>query len=134
MTLEEKLVQRIKGTTLFELVEDEEALRVLTDRAIKEALFKPREIKNGYHTVLTDSSVVAAAREAVQGFIRERLAAHLDTLMADPEQAKEVRSIIADLMPQALRDVLGGLLSNYTRAQEDHAKILIMNWAQNGRF
>lgn len=114
MSLEERIVQRLKSDTLFSLVGDEDAITELTRRAIREALFKDREVvgARGYGTDKHPAPAVAAAFEVAKKAAESILADEVARLKADPTFAKMVRDALADSILKALDYTGGALVSN----------------------
>jgi hypothetical protein len=102
-TLEERLVETIKDTTLFNLVKDEDAITDLVTRAIKEALFQPKRISTGYgNHKEEDSPLVAATRKIAEDYAKQMVQKIVDQLLADPENIKKIRDAILILLPSAI--------------------------------
>jgi hypothetical protein len=112
MTLEERIVQKLKSDTLMELVGDEDAITTLVTRAINEALFKERDDGNYYHPKKVPSPVMNAAEH-----VAKRITADAVTkFLADEKTMQLVDQIIAAEMPRAiqawLRDNLAAVIDS----------------------
>ncbi len=110
MTLEEKVVQHIKSTSLMLLVNDEDALTDLARRAVKEALYQPRTVNDGsYHTKTVDSPAVECAREVATAAYKKIMQDEVDKMMADPETIKTLRSAMMLMLPRVLEETIRGV-------------------------
>lgn len=132
MSLEDKLVERIKTTELFALVGDEDALRKLTERAITEALFQPRRFKSGYSTEERDSPLVAATREAAEKAANHVMSHVIDELCKNPEfVSKCVEAVSAHLPMAVLHNLANSVQMTYQgaaqRSIESLQKVIQMN-------
>ena len=120
MTLEEKLVQKIKTDSLMSLVGDEDALLELTKRALNEALYQPRHEKVGYSTHTRDSPVVAASRKAADmacTVIADRI---IKEIMSDKTVREEINKAIGVMLPSVIRGWLEtGLSTHLEKASAD---------------
>lgn len=92
MTFEDKIVQRIKETSVYELVQDEDTLRGLTERAIKEALFGTEKKYYGNQ----DKGPIVAAAEAVA---RQLAKDAVERVLNDPEVMKRLHHHLAIALP-----------------------------------
>lgn len=108
VTLEEKIVQRIKETELAALIDDEDSITKLAERAITQALFQPQRRDDGNGWVadnkVKDSPVVAAAREIAEKLVTSLIEERVAALMSDPSVAKEINSALIALFPAVLLD------------------------------
>ena len=131
MTLEEKIVQTIKDTSLMQLVGDEDAITKLVTRAITEALFKDVEVRDpnsGYGgSTIRISPVIQAAREVAKQ-ITDSVG---KTLADDPEVQRLVRNAIIDYLPiaakQSAQDSVTDLLERARRQTLDQIIMLKNN-------
>lgn len=103
MTLEERLVQKIKGDTLASLIGDEDAILELTKRAIQEALFQPQRTPKQYggYTEM-DSIAVAAARAAANRACDKIATETVTKLMSDQAVRAALDAAFAKMMPGAI--------------------------------
>lgn len=133
MSLEDKLVERIKTTELFALVGDEDALRKLTERAITEALFQPTRVKTGmYSTEERDSPLVAATREAAEKAANHVMSHIIDELCKNPEFVKKCVDTVSAHLPMAvLHNLSNSVQMTYQgaaqRSIESLQKVIQMN-------
>ena len=109
MTLEDKIVQTIKDTHLFALIQDEDAIAKLVHRAIEEALFKPRPDKvDAYGRVLEtfETPIVVAAREVAQKGVDKIAADILSNILENDDVRKTIFKAMVNLLPGALNALL----------------------------
>ena len=128
MTLEERVVQKIKSDTLMSLVGDEDAILELTRRAVREALYQPKRIPRSYGGFdEKDSMVVEAARDVAKAAVLKVAESEIERLVADPDFCKIVRDALAAALPDALAGQLLSMVhgiqhearsSAFTAAQE----------------
>lgn len=110
MTLEERLVQHIKGTGLSALIEDEDAITELTRRAVQQALFQERTVPDGnWHTKRIDSPVVAASRELAAAAISKIVDEEIERIKSDPALIGAVREAIGLLLPEIVKNKISML-------------------------
>lgn len=103
MTLEEKLVQRLKNLELFQLVDDEDAILELTTRAVREATIQPRRELDHFGRVReTDSPVLVAARAHAEKVMEKIADKAMEDLFADPKAKKLLYEAMISLIPQVL--------------------------------
>lgn len=103
MTLEERIVQTLKDDKLMTLVGDEDAIRELVVRALKEALFEERTVPDGaYRTKTEPSMVVKAAREAADKAATEAAGNMVAEILAIPAIRDEIMAVLPSLIVQAL--------------------------------
>ncbi len=121
MTLEEKLVQKIKGDSLMSLIGDEDAILELVKRAITEALYQPRRTMKqygGYDEI--DSPLVEATRKLAESackIIAERI---IKEIMSDKTIREEINKAIGVMLPAVIRGYLDmGLKSHLESASAD---------------
>lgn len=99
MTLEERIVQTLKDDKLMALVGDEDAIRELVVRALREALFEERTVRDGaYNTRREPSAVQKAAREAAEKLATEAAQKMIAEIMAD----QAVRAAIMEVLPSVI--------------------------------
>lgn len=113
MTLEERVVQKIKDDTLMAVIGDEDAILELTKRALREALFQPRRNPDqGYGSSRElDSPVVEAAREAARN-VAKSIA---ETLLADEEVRVKVAEAVAKAVPAAIAGQIHDIIRESVR-------------------
>lgn len=122
MSLEEKIVQKLKDETLFQMIGDEDSILELAKRALREALFQPTKVTegSGYNarTVSKPSVVMQVAedvaREAVQKAARE----HIDALM----KREDVQKLLREVTPSILVAVVAGNIQDSFTAYSMNAK------------
>lgn len=121
MTLEERLVQHIKGTALMTLVGDEDALTELTKRAVHEALFASRRVQssNGYSTYDDKSPAVKMAEEVVAKAYERIVEAEVVAMMADPKVRETLQRAIVMMVPNIMEKIL---LRTYSQMAEESAR------------
>ncbi len=104
MSLEDKIVQRLKDKDLYELVGDEESINELVKRAIQEALFKPVVVSIGlYSQTQTKPSVsVSAAIEVAEKAAQNVVESLVDDLAKNPEFKSAVMAVFAASLPEFL--------------------------------
>lgn len=125
MTVEERLVQRLKDDTVLAAITDEDVLTKLAERAVKEAFFQPRRVRNGnsygrdYEE--KDSPVVEAARAAVTKMANRAI----DALLADPENQRLLHDAIVKLLPEVLTNTLTNAVRENMRQQANMALIAL---------
>lgn len=126
MTLEEKIVQRLKNDTLMAVIGDEDALLELTKRAIQEALFQPQKRDSGYgRTENIDSIVVAAARKVAQKAIEKVTDQCTEELMANPEFKTKFGEFIAQAIPTIILERFDrNITDNFRRGMMDNHETL----------
>lgn len=114
MTLEQRIVQNLKDDTLMKLVGDEDAITELVNRAVREALFQKREVKEGYNTYTVSSPVMDAAKKVAEAYAAKAV----EALAADDELANAVRDAFLSSLPAAITGQAGGLVQQLmARAQ-----------------
>jgi predicted RNA-binding Zn ribbon-like protein len=112
MTIEAKIVDRIKKYGLHELVDDEDAIEALARKAVHEALMQPRESGDSWRRQQKDSPVVAAAREIAAKAADALIAEQVEKLKADPEFAKMVLAAMAGMIHDVLRGQMAGFVQH----------------------
>lgn len=100
MTLEDKIVQELKADTLGKLV-DEDGLKKLVERAIREALYQPRVQGTGFNAERKDSPVVEAARKTADAMVTQVCAKIVEEALTDPALRKAVLDAFVVCLPQA---------------------------------
>jgi hypothetical protein len=127
MTLEQRIVQNLKDDTLMKLVGDEDAMTELVKRAVHEALFKSRTVRDGsYSTKEVDTPVVEAARATAA-----RLAqAAVDEVLSSPENRRRVLDAIVDLLPAAITGYLSGAVGSLVNTASNDAIRRVMELKQ----
>lgn len=108
MSVEELLVQNIKDDKLYSLVNDEDALTKLVQRAITEALFQPRTVPDGRgygNKISEDAPAVAAAREAARQAAEKMVGKIMEVLFADKDFGEVVIKAVANAIPQAAENL-----------------------------
>ena len=125
MTLEERVVQKIKDDTLMAVIGDEDAILELTKRALHEALFQPRRNPDqSYGSVRElDSPVVEAAREAAR-LLAKGIAS---TLLADEDVKVKVGEAIAKAVPAAIAGQLHDFIRESVRYDVMDSQSGLMN-------
>ena len=124
MTLEEKLVQKIKTDSLMALVGDEDAIHELVKRAITEALYQPRRTMKsygGYDEI--DSPIVEATREIAEGackVIAERI---IKEIMSDKTIREEINKAIGSMLPAVIRGYLDAGLTTHLESASTDAQL-----------
>ncbi len=113
MTLEEKLVQKIKGDSLMSLIGDEDAMLELTKRALHEALYQPRQVKSGYSTHAEDSPVVAASRKAAEEACKVIAEQIIKEIMSNEPMRKGINKAIGAMLPAVILNCLERGLTNH---------------------
>lgn len=132
MTLEERIVQKLKDDTLMSLVGDEDAILELAKRAINEALFKDRQRpdpNNSYRSLHDPSPVVTAAGNAADRVAEKVMAEILDSAEVKTAIHEYIIKSLPNVLLVALRESLSGIASSEAyRATEE----LISTLRQNG--
>lgn len=115
MTLEEKLVQQIKTTTLAGLIDDEDAIASLVKKAIHEALFQSRIIYTGKYgeSKKIDSPVVEAARDVVKQATSKIIEELIVDLLQKDEFKTIVRDMFADMLPLVMKEYITGYVREF---------------------
>jgi len=101
MTIEEKVVQRIKDDSLALLIGDEDAIRTLAERAIEEAFFQPErvgDLSRPWEIKEKDSPCIHAAREAAKG-IAEQVT---QEIMNNPKLKARIAKMVIELLPATI--------------------------------
>lgn len=106
MTLEEKIVQKLKDETLFQLIGDEDAITDLVGRAIREALFKDHVDRSGYNSVTTPSPVMAAARKVAEQAAKEMIEKEVALLLEDEKLRGALLQAFIAAIPSAMENVM----------------------------
>ena len=120
MTLEERIVQKLKDDTLMQLIGDEDAVTELVRRAIQEALYKDLPpVGSGYDRRPEPSPAVAAAQKTAVK-IADKIAVDL---LNDPKVYEVLRSAMIDMLPKAIESRLYGI----TESILDRARIDAIN-------
>jgi phosphatidylserine/phosphatidylglycerophosphate/cardiolipin synthase-like enzyme len=107
MTVEELIVQKIKGDTLFAMVGDEDALTKLAQKAVTELLFEPRNEPRkdrwGDMSMTKVPSLIqeAAAAQAMKKaeFITKQV---VDDLLNEPKIVEAIKEAIVLAIPGAI--------------------------------
>ncbi|MEM8801105.1 MAG: hypothetical protein AAGF55_01070 [Pseudomonadota bacterium] len=102
MTIEEKIVQKIKSDTLMSLVGDEDAITKLAERAIQEALYQPRRKYDGYRSTEEDSVAVEAAREVAKKAAESVCEKIISEMLETDDFRAKVHKTFVNLLPQVL--------------------------------
>lgn len=104
MSLEDRIVQVLKEDKLMSLVGDEDAIRKLVERALREALFEERTIPGGnqYHPKKEPSAVVSAAREAAAKIATEMAEELIVEILEHPDMKKTITEVMPGLIVRAL--------------------------------
>ncbi|HXJ61857.1 MAG TPA: hypothetical protein VNU68_34900 [Verrucomicrobiae bacterium] len=130
MSLEERIVQRLKDDTLMSLIGDEDAMTELVRRAVKQALFDRRQIKEGYHTREIASPAVAAAESTAVAMCKTVMG----ELLADPKVKQTIRDAILDVLPQAMLTFLGNSMSSLLQMASENAVQRVRQLKQEGQL
>jgi hypothetical protein len=120
MTVEERLVQKLKGEALLSLIEDEDALTELARRAVNEALFKDRLVERGGYgqSDRYSSPAVEAARAVAEKAADAIMQKEVKRLSDDPEFIKRVREAFALALPTIIdRIATSGIHAMLSSAQ-----------------
>jgi len=125
MTLEEKLVQKIKGDSLMSLIGDEDAMLILVKRALHEALYQPirKHSPSGYNTRTEDSPVVAATRQAADTACATIAGRIVKEIMSDETIRKEINNAIGVMLPSVILGWLETGLSTHLEKSSADAQI-----------
>lgn len=116
MTLEEKLVQNIKETTLGSLIGDEDAITELTKRALTEALFANRIRKGSYGDQISEPSpVITAAQELATKVLEAVFEEEYKKLFDDPEIRSAIQNAIVSLLPSILSGQVGAIIHHLNK-------------------
>lgn len=122
MTLEEKIVQKIKESALGSLVGDEDALTELTKRGIHEALFQPIRMQKQYGGWEDkDSPVVAAARKIADEAVKKIVEAEIVRLMRDVKVQKAVMDAMIAVVPNIIATRAYELINEASRDSAQRA-------------
>ena len=107
MTLEERVVQKIKSDTLMALVGDEDAILELAKRAVREALYQPQRKARSYGGWdESDSVVVEAARDVAKQVSEKVTTTLVEELLSDKEFKKKLTETIAQVFPSIISSTL----------------------------
>lgn len=111
MSLEEKLVQHIKTTSLMLLVDDEDAITELTRRALSEAIIQPRRVSTNSYGGYSekDSPVIEAAREVATAALKKLMQDEVDKILADPTSVETLRKAMQLLLPKILEEKIANV-------------------------
>lgn len=117
MTVEDRIVQKMKTDTLASLIGDEDAIADLAKRAIYEALFQPRRVPKTYGGYdEADSPIVAACRAAAT----KAAEAIVERIVSDPEVSTRLVDLAARALPAEMMSAVRSSISNtMNRAVED---------------
>lgn len=123
MSLEDRIVQEIKDQSLFKLVGDEDAIRNLVERAVKQAIFEPRTTGAGYERRTTDSIAIATAKEVAKKAAADLLASMCAELAKDESFQKAVAAAISAQLPAAI----SGFTASLVISANEQTKVAVMN-------
>lgn len=133
MTVEERLVQRLKDDTVLAAITDEDALTKLAERAIKEAFFQPRRVPDGSSWGRSytekDSPVVEAARSVAEKMAKDAA----ERMLADPENQALLHDAIVKALPQVLTGLLTSLIQSNIQSQANTALMTLQNMRPGSR-
>lgn len=101
MTLEEKLVQRIKDDTLMAAVGDEDMLTDLVKRALHEALFQKRKVSDGYNRSHEEPSLVVQEATTIARDAIEKVS---EGMFQKAIENEDVKAAIEKAMPHMMMD------------------------------
>ena len=119
MTIEEKVIQKIKSDSLMQIIEDEDSLTELAVRAVKEAFFNERTVPDGSWSTKRVTSPVVNAASKLANSMAERA---VKALLEDPEMKARVQELIIQLLPAA---ILGMLDTNLRYAVQSESQTRI---------
>lgn len=132
MTLEARVVQRLKDDTLMALVGDEDAMTDLVKRAITEALYAPR--KRPGTQPWNDATDPAPVVEAAKGTAEKLCRTIMEELLADPVMKTKLRDLMLDMLPAAIFDVFRGNLSNMMEMAKANAVLAVQDMKRTGQI
>jgi adenylate kinase family enzyme len=134
MSLEEKLVQRIKSDTLMAAIGDEDMLTELVRRALHEALFQERTISTGYPTKKEQSLVIKEAKEIAKNAITEVAKEMFDEIISKPEVRETINKAMPNMIIGALKSAMAFGVSNVITSASHEAESNIRTAIQNNQI
>lgn len=114
MTLAERLAQKLKASPMGELL-DEDDLGELCKRAIEDAFFKPRVVKDGYRVETLEPAILSEARGLFKAAMEPLIKKAAEDLAEKPE--------FRDLLAQAAIAVLPDMMLNFARTTISEASM-----------
>ena len=108
MSVEQKIVQKLKDETIYQLIGDEDAIEALVGRAIKEALLQERRVLDGYSARTVDSPIVAAARDVATQAMKILIQREVDAVVADPVAIGMLHKAFVDQIPIIMSEIVRG--------------------------
>jgi hypothetical protein len=134
MTVEERLVQKLKGEALLTLVEDEDALTELARRAVNLALFEKRWTPGDtWNRKELPSPAVAAAQAVAEKAAEAVVQAEIDRLKEDPKFQKSVREALALAMPTVIDRIAMQGIGRLINDAQMQAMIDVQQMIREGR-
>ncbi len=116
MTLEEHIVQTLKGDHLMKLVGDEDVITELVKRAINEALYQPQKVKSGAYGYETkDSPVVSAARKVVEDAAKSVFQELVAELVLKEPFRQQIKTAMIASIPHILMTTFRGVAEDQAR-------------------
>lgn len=133
MSLEERLVQKLKDETFMSLIGDEDAITELVKRALKEALCQPIRVERQYGGYdLRDSIVVTAARAVANDLVRKHMETVLTDLSKDEGFNKMLHEAIAAALPYAITNRLTDLITQATQQEQSRTISVVQEAIKRG--
>jgi hypothetical protein len=117
MTIEDHLVQRLKSDTLFQVIGDEDSMRLLIEKALREALFKDRVDNSSYNAKSKPSVVIEAAQEQATAACKELAATMMAELLDDEKTRSAIGSAIVKMLPNILAEAVPQMLREAMRQE-----------------
>lgn len=131
MTLEEKLVQRIKSDTLMSAIGDEDMLTELVKRALREALFQERTVGTGYHSRKEPSLAVSEAQKIAAEAITRLAQEMFEEVVARPDVRKAINDAMPWMVLEAMKQASAYGVVKVMNESRDAAEIAIRNAVAN---
>lgn len=135
MTLEAKIVQRIKEYGLHELVDDEDAIEELVKRAIQEALFQPVTVPPDYwagYSKTLDKPAIVEARKVVAAAAKQLFEEMVADLLKDEKFRKAMVDAFITQLPDALKASAFELVQHARTEQSQQAIMTLQDMVRNG--
>lgn len=130
MTVEERLVQHMKGDPLMVVIQDEDALTDLARRAVEKALFEDRFVpgtKSWDSGQRAPSPAVAAAREIAEAATRKIVDEAVASLSANPKFVEAVQKALANSFDRYIAEAPGRFYADLTKHAVNVSAVEVRN-------
>lgn len=129
-TVEQKMIKAVKNTGLAALLEDEVAIKTLSERALQEALYQPVRIPKSYGGFeYKDSIVVEAARDIARTAVNTAATQMVQELIANPEVRTAIMDAIIKSLPAAIASMANMVVSHVVTEASNDAVSKVVNIA-----